>query len=118
MFVVVNPNLLAWGPVVLWMAGLAWASLSPPPPVPDGAGLWLHVVAYGILTLLLRRATADRGITVRTLAAAATACAYGAVLEGLQAALPYRTAEASDLLANAIGVAAAAFIPIYRRTGG
>lgn len=112
-----NRSLIAWIAAVVWMAGLAWASLSPPPPVPTGSDLWLHAAAYGILTLLLRGAVADRGKILRTLAAAAVAFAYGAFVEGAQAALPYRTAEARDLLANATGVALAVLIPIYRRSG-
>lgn len=97
------------------MAGMAWASLTPPPPVPSGTDLWLHALAYGILTLLLRFATASRGSTQSGLLAAGAAMAYGLFLEGAQAALPYRTAEVRDLLANAIGVAAAVLIPIHRR---
>ncbi|MGH2374215.1 MAG: VanZ family protein [bacterium] len=108
-------SLIVWIPAVLWMAGMAWASLAPPPPVPSGTDLWLHAFAYGILTVLLRYATAPRGTAQGALLAAGAAIAYGVFLEGAQAALPYRTAEARDLLANAIGVAAAVLIPIRRR---
>lgn len=110
-------HLIAWLPGVLWMGGLAWASLAPPPPVPSGSDLWLHAVAYGILTLLLRYASASRGVVRSALLAAGVATAYGILLEGAQAALPYRTAEARDLLANAAGVAAAVLIPLRRRSG-
>lgn len=108
-------SLIVWVPAVLWMAAMAWASLAPPPPVPSGTDLWLHALAYGILTVLLRYATAPRGIAQSVLLAAGAAIIYGVFLEGAQAVLPYRTAEARDLLANAIGVAAAVLIPIRRR---
>ncbi|MGQ0548554.1 MAG: VanZ family protein [Armatimonadota bacterium] len=108
---------IAWIAAVLWMVAMALASLSPPPAVPSGADLWLHAAAYGILTVLLRYATAPRGTARGALLAAGAAIAYGVLLEGAQAALPYRTAEARDLLANAIGVAVAVVIPMRRRKG-
>ncbi len=110
-------GLIVWIPAVVWMAGMAWASLAPPPPVPSGSDLWLHAAAYGILTVLLRYATATGGTARSALVAAGAATAYGLLLEGAQAALPYRTAEVRDLLANAIGVAAALVIPLRRRSG-
>jgi hypothetical protein len=109
-------SLTTWVPVVLWMAGMAWASVTPPVAVPSGTDLWLHGIAYGILTLLLRRALALRGGVRRALAAAAVACAYGALLEGVQAALPYRTAEVRDLLANAIGAGVGVLISLTLRS--
>ncbi|HET8679280.1 MAG TPA: VanZ family protein [bacterium] len=108
-------NLIAWIPAAVWMAGMAWVSLLPGPPLTPGTDLWLHALAYGILTVLLRFATASRGTVQSALLAAGAAIAYGMFLEGVQAVLPYRTAEARDLLANAIGVAAAVLIPIRRR---
>lgn len=96
---------------------MTWGSLAPAPPVPSGTDLWLHVAAYGILALLLRYAAAPLGPLRSALLAAGLAMAYGLLLEGAQAMLTYRTAEVRDLLANAVGVAAAVLIPLRRRLG-
>ncbi len=69
---------------------------------------------------LLRRAFLHSGFSRSPLLPAVIAWGYGLLMEGLQAALPYRTAEARDLLSNAIGVAVATAvtvsIPLLRRS--
>jgi len=82
----------AWAAVVLIVSLL-------PPPLGGQGGLASHLLGYGILTVLLRR---GRGVA----AAAALAWGYGAAIEAVQWAVPYRSAELIDLGANAVGVAA------------
>jgi VanZ family protein len=67
-----------------------------------GVTVYLHVIAYGVLTATIGYAmrSADR----RTLLVAVTiATLYGAGIELLQGTIPYRTMAATDVLINAIG---------------
>jgi glycopeptide antibiotics resistance protein len=67
-----------------------------------GFTVYLHVVAYAVLTAAIGYATrsADRGTL---LVAVTVATAYGAGIELLQGTIPYRTMAAADVLINAIG---------------
>jgi VanZ family protein len=77
----------------------------------------LHAFAYAVLALLLFAAL-RRGRTARgALVSAVAAWGYGLVIEGVQAALPYRTAEARDLIANAVGAVAPAAVSLLSRMG-
>lgn len=84
----------------------AWGSLAPQRDVAFTAGLWdkaQHAVGYALLALLLMAAQR----VTRPWSAGVTVLALGAVIELLQALTPDRTADAADLLADAVGIALA-----------
>ncbi len=99
------------------MAGVAALSLAPGVALGAGTDAWWHGAAYLVLAWLLRCAMAREGESSGWVLPLAAAWCFGLVLEGLQAALPYRTAEARDLLANAVGAGIAMLLPVrsYRR---
>jgi len=102
-----------WLPVLIYMAGIFVASSVPYPPIPTGLpDTSLHEASYFGLTVLIVRALAKgrwSGITKATLVAAwAIAVAYGVTDEWHQSFVPNRFAEFRDLVADAIGAAAAA----------
>ncbi|HUE88914.1 MAG TPA: VanZ family protein [Vicinamibacterales bacterium] len=104
-----------WTPVVVYMAGIFFASSVSDPPVPSGVSdVSLHEAAYFGLTLLLIRALARErwsGVTVVTLAAAwAIAVVYGVTDEWHQSFVPNRHAESRDIMSDAIGALAAAVV--------
>ena len=108
-------TLSLWAPVVLYMAGIFFASGMSNPPVPsDVPDVSLHEAAYFGLTLVLIRALAKgtwTGVTLATLAAAwAIAVAYGVSDEFHQSFVPNRHAELRDLAADGIGAFAAAIV--------
>ena len=67
-----------------------------------GFTVYLHVIAYAVLTATIGYATlsADRQTL---LVAVAVATLYGAGIELLQGTIPYRTMDVADVLINAIG---------------
>jgi VanZ family protein len=75
-----------------------------------GGSLWLHAAGYAALALALAVAldAADRPVWRAPLAVLLVATGYGAVIELLQAGVPYRRAQPIDLLANAVGAAVVA----------
>ena len=94
---------------VLWALIIFWLSLtSSPPELPSVLG-WdklLHVVAYGLLSILLAQAFLCPPFSMNKpwLWAWTTAVVYGAFLEVLQLlSQTGRTAEWLDLFADAIG---------------
>ena len=100
-----------WGPV--WAAMALIFAASGMSSLPSAAralddGLW-HGLGYGFLAALLLRAVAAarwEGVTGRTaLLAAALATLYGATDELHQWFVPGRTAQWSDLVADAAGAA-------------
>ena len=102
-----------WGPVVLYMAAIFYASAQPDVALPSDLGdrPW-HSMGYAFLGVLVVRALAG-GLPVRiglttVLAAAALTTAYGASDELHQLFVPGRFADVNDLLADAIGGAAGA----------
>ena len=104
-----------WGPVIIYMAGIFFASGMPDPPVPSNVpDVSLHEAAYFGLTLLLIRALAKgewNGVTRTTLAAAwGMAVVYGVTDEYHQSFVPNRHAELRDLAADAIGAFAATIV--------
>jgi VanZ family protein len=104
-----------WLPVVIYMAGIFFASSIPDPPVPsDVSDVSLHEAAYFGLTLLLIRAVSGgtwKGVTLATLIAAwAIAVAYGVTDEWHQSFVPNRHAEFRDLGSDAIGAFAATIV--------
>lgn len=106
--------LALWGPVLLYMAAIFWASAQPDVALPSNVGdKPSHLVAFAILAVLLVRALAGglpSRITVSTaLVAAALTTAYGASDELHQMFVPGRVADVRDLVADALGGAAGAF---------
>jgi VanZ family protein len=107
---------------VWWGASLAWALLTAVllllPPSPDSSG-WLdlpgadkllHAGAFGLLALLLERATR------RPALALLVATLYGVATELLQLAVVGRSADPFDALADLAGAALAlAAVTILRR---
>ncbi len=82
-----------------WMAAIGVGGLLPPlgPSGVQFGGTLYHLVGFSVLTVLLS------GTTPRV-RAAAVAWLYGALLEGVQAFVPYRGAEILDLAANLVAV--------------
>ncbi len=70
-----------------------------------------HLLAFGGMQVLLHRAVQHRYLfssALKTLLVTALACtSFGALIELWQTALPYRSGEWGDLLADAVGVALA-----------
>lgn len=88
------------------VAVTAWGSLAPARDVAFASGLWdkaQHALGYALLAGLLMAAQRRP----RPLVAGVVVLAIGAVLEGLQALTPDRSADVIDLVANAIGIAVA-----------
>lgn len=104
-----------WAPVLVYMAGIFFASGLPNPPMPsDVPDISLHEAAYFGLTLLLIRALSRgtwSGVTLTTLTGAwAIAVLYGLSDEFHQSFVPNRHAELRDLAADAIGAFAATIV--------
>lgn len=109
----VRRHLRVWGPA--WAAMAVIFAASGVSSVPSAVraiddGLW-HGAGYGVLAALLLRALAAArwdGVTGRTaVLAAALATLYGATDELHQWFVPGRSAQWSDLVADAAGAAAA-----------
>ena len=107
-------RILAWGPVVAYMALIFYASSRPG--VPPVVGLFsdkvVHAAAYAVLAGLVVRALTDRfRLTVTlgvALLAATIAAGYGASDEIHQSFVPTREMDAFDLLADSVGAVIAA----------
>lgn len=78
---------------------------------------WVHAVTYAVLAALLCRATRARTARSALLAAVAVA-GYGLGIELVQGALPVRTFDPADALANAVGAGLAALAWRVRLAGG
>ncbi len=100
-----------WLPAILWMAVIFWASSLPrvPTPIPvRGGDKVAHVMAYGLLGVLLARAF--RGASGPILSgqaglwAVVVGLAYGVTDELHQSFVPGRMPEAADVLADAVGL--------------
>lgn len=101
----------------VWMVLVAVVSLLPQDAIgalSRTAGVAGHALAYAVLTYLL----VCSGVGVRR--AAVGAWCYGASIECLQMFSPGRTPEVADLLANGMGVVAAAWVlrRLHRRRAG
>ena len=106
----------------VWVWGPAWAtmvlifvlsSISGLGPIPGGVDDGVaHVLQYAVLAALLLRGLAGarwRGVGVRVAALAVLlATLYGVTDEAHQWFVPGRTAEVTDLVADALGAAVAA----------
>lgn len=101
-----------WAPVVAgWAVIFGLSSLSSPPMPPNVWDKVLHAGAYGGLALVTLRATAGGrvgGVTARAvLLAWIVTTLYGLSDEVHQSFVPRRSAEAQDVVADALGAALA-----------
>jgi VanZ family protein len=96
-----------WAPVVVYMAAIFYLSSLPQPPLPAGGDKPWHSIGYFGFALVVVRAVAGglpRRITGRTaVLAIAIAVAYAASDEIHQMFVPGRSADAADLIADAVG---------------
>jgi VanZ family protein len=104
--------MLLWLPVIVYMAIIFAASSIPYSPVPsDRSSGPPHAALYFGLTALLVRALANgrwSGVTAGTLVTAwIIAVTYGVTDEWHQSFVPNRFSDVGDVVANAIGAAAA-----------
>ena len=103
-----------WGPAWATMALIfVLSSISGLGPIPGGVDDGVaHALQYAVLAALLLRGLAGarwRGVGVRAAALAVLlATLYGVTDEAHQRFVPGRTAEIADLIADAVGAAAAA----------
>lgn len=111
-----SPLLPKWSLLITWGVVVLWFSLVPSPPVPKSGILgwdkFQHAAAYGIFTLLAGWAfvTLPFSRERQWFLAGAVAVIFGALLEVAQGVFTAtRTAEAGDLLADAIGAATVIF---------
>jgi VanZ family protein len=99
-----------WAPVVFYMAAIFYVSSLPQPPLPAGGDKPWHSIGYFGFALVVVRAVAGglpRRITRRTAVwAIAIAVSYAASDEIHQMFVPGRSADAADLIADAVGVCA------------
>ena len=104
---------LLWGPVVLVMGLIFFASSLPDPGLPGGSSdKAAHFLVYGALGATLMRALANGRIAAmnarRLLVAALVATIYGVTDEIHQYFVPPRTPDILDVAADAAGAAAGA----------
>lgn len=103
-----------WLPVVLWAGLIFLVSHQPKQAIPafDAFDLLVkkggHVLAYAILTILLRRA----GLSPRL--AASAALAYAVSDEYHQTFIPGRTGRALDVVIDAVGIMLGVLVRQYR----
>lgn len=100
--------------VVVWMTAVTVASLSSRSGYLSGDGPALHALAYLVLAWLLRHVWSGLPMPGRILAPLAAAVGFGGLIEMAQFALPDRTAESGDLLANGAGAAVGLLLPLLR----
>lgn len=108
----VRRRALLWGPVVVYMAAIFYLSAQSSPPTPAGLpDKVLHTIEYFGLGVLVCRAVAGGLAAPVTLARAIATMiitvAYAISDEVHQIFVPYRTADAGDLLADTAGAALA-----------
>ena len=108
---------IAYAALVFWGGSIE----IPPPPFEPPAISWDklgHVLAFGLMQFVWWRAVRFElpRLTLRAqcLLAALIASVLGGVLELYQSALPHRSADVFDLLADVIGAAVAAAIVVHR----
>jgi VanZ family protein len=107
--------MLLWAPVIAYAAAIFAASSISDPSMPGGlSDTTLHGWVYAGLSALILRALARgrrRGVTARrAFLAAVLAAAYGLSDEIHQVFVPGRVFDTRDLMANAVGAAAAAVV--------
>jgi membrane associated rhomboid family serine protease len=82
---------------------LLTAPISGPEGTPTIAPLLVHVVLFGVLAAALLRPWQRSGWPGPVGGPMLAATAYGAAIELVQVALPYRTGDPLDVLADAVG---------------
>ncbi len=103
-----------WSVVVVYMGLLFGAQMWPSVPSPPGplTDKHEHFFFYGVLSVLMARALANRHLdrVTAAMAAAATiyASIYGVAMEFFQMLVPSRSFDVVDMIADAIGAALAA----------
>jgi len=111
------------GPAFAYAALVFWGGTVeiPPPPFAPPALAWDklgHVIAFALMQLVWWRAIRyelpNLGLRAQCLWAALIAAVLGGVLELYQGALPHRSADLFDLVADVIGAALAAWL-VQRR---
>jgi VanZ family protein len=97
-----------WAPVVVYMAAIFYVSSLPQPVVPPGGDKPWHLLAYlglGVVTVRALAGGLPGFIDLRIAAMAISiAAGYAATDEFHQMFVPGRSAQWSDLLADAVGV--------------
>lgn len=96
-----------WGPVAIYVLLILVVSSVPslrPPDSGPGLDKLAHVIEYGILGFLLRRAITVRGV-VGWLLTIGIAAVVGAVDELYQSTVPGRLSSVNDWLADLVGAA-------------
>jgi VanZ family protein len=106
----VERALRLWGPVAAYMAAIFYVSSLPQPLVPPGGDKPWHLLAYlGMGVLTARAVAGGLGAWISWRAAviaAAIALSYAVTDEVHQMFVPGRSAQLSDLIADAMGVVA------------
>jgi VanZ family protein len=108
--------LLNVAPALLYVLAVFYAGSLPrvPMPGPAGADKLVHLLAFAVMQLLLFRAVRYElgrlGYKWQLLGAAALASFVGAALEVYQGALPHRSAELGDWIADTVGALLAAVV--------
>ena len=106
-------------PPVVVAAGILVAATVPVPDAaahaPEWSGLAAHAVMYAALAAALLWTCRRRGWPHPALWAFGLAVAYGVLHETVQAFLPWRSASALDVLADAVGAAGAVVVDALRR---
>ena len=103
-------RIITWTTIAVGYIALMGMLAVVPVDVPEISGVSLdkvaHVCEYWLLTWLAFRAARFMGIPRRAALRwiGIAAIGYGALLEGVQLWLPYRSAEWLDIAANALGV--------------
>lgn len=114
-------------PAVLWTVALFFGGGGPPPPEGPGeligvpSDKLLHTVAFLVLAMLTARAVRyelpGRGPLARVGLAVSVSVAIGVLLEVYQLALPDRSAEVADAVADAIGAVLGGVVLLATRRG-
>jgi VanZ family protein len=103
-------KLYYWGPALAWMAGIFYMSSRTGLPGPSWLSVPGHLVEYGVLALLYRRAlgkTTGLSPDGSAYLAIALAVAYGVTDEWHQSFVPGRVPDVADVLTDFLGAAMA-----------
>jgi len=111
---------LGYAALVFWAGTIEIPALPFRAPALPWDKLW-HVIAFGVMQLAWWRAVryelTSIGPRAQSLLAAAISGTLGGALELYQSALPYRSAEFLDLVADVIGAGIAALLVLQRGQG-
>lgn len=100
-------RLLRASPALFYAVAVFYGGVMDIGPLPDTPGLpldkLLHALAFLVLEWLVELALIEVETRVRRPIAVGVASAVGILLEGVQAALPHRSAELLDCVADVVG---------------